>query len=178
MWLTRNKLPQNSLIAALRISFWPIRGSKTRELRTLWTKFPTMALILQRNGRWWSKFEVRNSPKLSRICDVAPVCTRLRETASRTGSISNGFSQARGGLPQVVSAITITRHLPLGAILVDAGAGAGAGWCFPAPGSAALLFPIGEANSSPVTTRSGARNGRGQAPQGSKTQIKFTGRFD
>ena len=59
-----------------------------------------MALILRRNGRWWSKIEVRNSSKLSRVCGVAPVFTRLRETASRTGSISNGFSQARGGDPR------------------------------------------------------------------------------
>ena len=63
--VVRNKLPQISLITALRKSFGPIRGSKTRELRTLWTKFPTMALILQRNGRWWSKIEVRNFSKLS-----------------------------------------------------------------------------------------------------------------
>jgi hypothetical protein len=33
-------------------------------------KFQTMALILQRSGRWWSKTEVRNSSKLSRICNA------------------------------------------------------------------------------------------------------------
>ena len=31
------------------------------------TQIPTMALILQRNGRWWSKTGVRNSSKLSLI---------------------------------------------------------------------------------------------------------------
>ena len=34
---------------------------------------------------------VLNLSKISRICDVAPVCTRYHATASRTGSVLKGF---------------------------------------------------------------------------------------
>ena len=95
--VVRNKLPQISLIAALRRRFGPIRGSKTRELRASWTKFPTMALILQRNGRWWSKFEVRNSPGsvMSRL--FVPSCEKPRLERDRSQMVSH---RPEGGDPR------------------------------------------------------------------------------
>ena len=40
MWLIRNKLPQISLIAALRISFWPIRDFQNPITTNLMDKIP------------------------------------------------------------------------------------------------------------------------------------------